>query len=198
MVRILSLILLSAELRAESPTEADKFLADFGQRAILELTDASASESEKADRFRSLLDEGFDIPLIGQFIVARYWRGASAAEREEFLELFREYLVQRFLPLFALYDGQAFETDGLRLDSKNEAIAWVTIFFDSESGEPFRTDWRVRLRDGRYEILDVKAEGTSMAITLREEYGAVLKRSGGLAGLNAALRKQIAKGAEQS
>jgi phospholipid transport system substrate-binding protein len=48
-----------------------------------------------------------------------------------------------------------------------------------ERGEPVRIDWRVRRRDDGYRIVDIVAEGISIAVTLRSEYTSVLKQNGG-------------------
>ena len=59
-------------------------------------------------------------------------------------------------------------------------------------GEPVNVTWRVR-RDGQtYRVIDIVAEGVSMAITLRSEYRSYIMRHGGrVAPLIAALRKRI-------
>jgi phospholipid transport system substrate-binding protein len=67
---------------------------------------------------------------------------------------------------------------------------------DRIQGEPYRVSWRVRESDGSFKILDIVAEGVSMAITLRSEYGTVLKNNGGqLPPLTDALREKVARGA---
>jgi phospholipid transport system substrate-binding protein len=55
-------------------------------------------------------------------------------------------------------------------------------------------DWRVRKADGRFKIVDVHVEGVSMALTEREEFGSVIQRKGGVAGLNKALEEKFARG----
>lgn len=180
---------------ASGPGEPGEFLRDFGKRAVAQLTDASASQEQKEQRFRALLADGFDIEAIAQFIVARYWRGASQEQRAAFVDAFEDYLVQRFLPLFNEYEGEEFAIEQVRADSNRDNIAWVTMRFDRPQGEPVRMDWRIRHDDGSYDILDVKAEGASMAITLRDEYNAVMRREGGLEGLIRVMREQLAKGA---
>src|SRR3546814_13407450 len=61
---------------------------------------------------------------------------------------------------------------------------------------PYTTLFRSRETDGTFKILDIVAEGVSMAITLRSEYGAVLKNNGGqLPPLTEALREKVARGA---
>ena len=46
-------------------------------------------------------------------------------------------------------------------------------------GEAIHVNWRVRKHGEGYKIVDIIAEGISIAVTLRSEYVSVLKRNGG-------------------
>ena len=96
--------------------EPDVFIAEFGTSAIEQLTDGEASDEELNSRFRNLLSEGFDIPLISQFVAGRYWRAATEEERADFQSVFEDYLEQRFRPLFARYQGETFAATRVRID----------------------------------------------------------------------------------
>jgi len=193
---VLLLGLLLAPLPALAQGGPSAFLKGFSQEALQELTDKSASDAQKEQRFRSLLKQGFDVPTIAQFVIARYWRAASDTEQQEFIQVFEDYLVQRFLPLFAQYDGQGMKVGEARSDSGNKQLFWVPLQIDQSGGQqPIQTEWRLRSVSGSYKILDVRAEGASMALTLRDEYASVMRQKGGLAGLTQALKEQIAKGA---
>lgn len=180
---------------ASAQDNPEEFIQDFGATALQQLTDQSISTDEREQRFRSLLQEGFDLRSISQFIIARHWRSASEEERKEFIQVFEDYLVQRFLPLFERYQGETFQTEGARVDSRNEDLSWVRVQFDRPQGDPVNTQWRVRHQDGRYNILDVRAEGASMALTLRDEYGSVMNQRGGLSGLIDVLNQKLDQGA---
>ncbi len=180
---------------ADGAGQPDTFLVQFGNKAISELTDPSLSEDAQSERFRQLLYEGFDIPLISQFVAGRYWRNADETTRQDFVQVFEHYLDQRFRPLFRRYQGQQFSTTGVRTDSDKPQLSWVTMAVDVGSSSAARLEWRVRADNDGYKILDVKAEGVSMAQTLRDEYGAVARSQGGLPGLTRVLREKIAQGA---
>ncbi len=175
--------------------QPDAFLKDFADRAIASLTEEGVEDRELASRFGELLQEGFDIPQISQFVTARYWRGASDEQKEAFYNAFRGYLIQRFLPLFDEYKGQEFETGQVRSDAGEEDVSWVTIEIDvGQSGQQAQTEWKVKnTGDSGFKIQDVKAEGTSMAITLRDEFQTFMRRKGGLDGLIEALQRQAEK-----
>ncbi|MDF2094869.1 MlaC/ttg2D family ABC transporter substrate-binding protein [Aquibaculum arenosum] len=192
----LTLLLFTAvPLSAQANEGPDAFLRDFGQRAVEQLSNDSVPFEQREAEFKAMLDEGFDLEAISRFIIARQWRGASEEDQQAFIAVFKDYLSQRFLPLFEEYSGESFATNGVRPDSDNEDLSWVRISFQSPNGQPVNTDWRLRRVNGSYKILDVRAEGASLALTLREEYASVMRQEGGLAGLVTRLEEQVARGA---
>lgn len=184
---------LALAVPAAAAESADQFLKRYGEEALAELTAPGLSEEDLAERFAELLDEGFDVPAIGQFVVARYWRSADEEQRREFLAVFRDYLTQRFLPLFRDYEGQGFDTQRPK-PTDHEDLVWVPLHL-STGGDSVRTEWLLRNEDGGYKIVDIKAEGTSMAITLRDEYASVIRREGGIEGLTSEIRRLLEQGA---
>lgn len=188
--------LTAAPAGAVDSKRAADFLVNLQERAAGQIGDTSISEEEKENRFRALFNENFDVPAIGRFVIARYWRGASEADREAFLNVFEDAMVQRFLPLLAENSSERFQIGNVTQDSNSENMALIDSRIDRPEGEPYRVAWRVRETDGQFRILDIVAEGVSMAITLRSEYGTVLKNNGGqLPPLTEALREKVQRGA---
>jgi phospholipid transport system substrate-binding protein len=193
---MLAVWLPAATAAALDTKQAATFLQSLQEEAASQLGDGSVSETEKEQRFRKLFNENFDVPAIGRFVVARYWRGASEADRAAFIEVFEDAMVQRFLPLLAENSSERFQIGNVALDGNAENMAMIDSRIDRAEGEPYRVAWRVREKDGQFKILDIVAEGVSMAITLRSEYGTVLKNNGGqLPPLTEALREKVERGA---
>ena len=56
-------------------------------------------------------------------------------------------------------------------------------------------EWRIRIIDGKYKIVDIVAEGVSLAMTLRSAYGAFISRHGGdVRALITNLREELVAG----
>lgn len=178
-VFLTALLLIAAAPAMAAQEKAGEFLENLGDEAIKELTDNSVSKNEREERFRSLFTKGFDVPTISRFVLSRYWRSATEQQQQQFLTVFEEVITQRFLPLFSQYSGQEFNVTRSKQDSSNPDIAIVSSKLERTNGEPVQIDWRLRQRDGKFKILDVAVEGVSMAITLRSEYGTVIRRNGG-------------------
>jgi phospholipid transport system substrate-binding protein len=193
---LLAVFALPGPSLALDTKQAAAFLEDLQERAASRLGDTSVSDQEKEDHFRKLFNENFDVPAIGRFVIGRYWRGASDDDQKAFLAVFEDAMVQRFLPLLAENSSERFKIGTVTPDSRNENMALIDSRIDRPEGEPYRVSWRVRETDGDFKILDIIAEGVSMAITLRSEYGTVLKNNGGkLPPLTEALREKVNSGA---
>jgi len=151
---------------------AKSFIEDLGRRAIESLTKPDVSQSQLESNFQSLLEEGFDVRAIGRFVMRRYWDRMSPAQQDRFIPLFENRLKKSYANRFQEYRGVEFKVKDARQEG-NDIIVSSTI---QKPGGPLTpVDWRVR--DGK--IHDVKVEGVSMSITIRDEYSALVQSSNG-------------------
>ena len=164
---------------AETPQDAGVFLQSLTTRAIEQLTNSSVPVDVRKARFRTLFRETFDVAAIGRFVLGRYGRNTPKPVLEEFLLTFEDVMVERFAPQFAGYGDTRFTVSSVHpVDNKKQFIVSSAIT-PPDSETAVKIDWRVHQRDGGFKVLDIIGEGVSMALTLRAEYGSVLKSSGG-------------------
>lgn len=157
--------------------EAAQFIRDLSQRAIGDLTATGISDAERARRFAVLLHDNFDVPGIGRFVLGRFWRIATEAERSEYLKLFEEYLTQIYAGRFKEYAGENLRIDQARTGSDDEVIISSTIL-RSQIG-PTPVIWRARRDGGSFRVFDLSVEGVSLSITHRDDFAAVIQSGGG-------------------
>ncbi len=143
--------------------------------AILGQPDLDLADREK--RFGAILRSGFDIDLIGRFGVGRYWGGAADDQREDFLELFGDFVVVTYTPRFSNFAGEMVAVTGSReIDEKDVLV--TTEIGRGDQRPMILTGWRIRLRDGQPRIIDVMVEELSLVVTQRDEFASVLRRQG--------------------
>lgn len=182
------------DLRAEETPIA--FLENLQAVSKAELADTSRSETEREMRFRELFREKFDLPTIGKFVIGRFWKKADATEKESFLRVFEDAMVQRFLPIFSESGDLSLNFVSSAEDKKRKGVYLVNSILPLDNGERVKVVWRINIKNDQAKILDIVVEGASMAITLRSEYGSFLKGAGGqLAKLNNSLREKVDNGA---
>lgn len=169
--------------------EGGQFVTDLASRAIAELTTDALPAPERIARFRAMLTEAFDVPGIGRFVLGRYWRTATEAERAEYLKLFEDLIVQTYANRFQDFAGAQLRVLGTREGQDGDVVATVEATLPGKP--PARLDVRMRRNDGGFKIFDILVEGVSMSVTQRDEFAAVIQRNGGkVEGLLASLRQR--------
>lgn len=191
---LLVLAMMAAMVRsplADEGEAAAAFVRNFSDQAIAMLSDETLDDEARTREFRRLLKTGFQLELIGRFVLGRHWRSASAAEQVEFTQLFEDYLVASYARQFSEYGGEQLVVDGGRPKGKSGAIVMSRIV--RPEGAPFQVEWRLRHGDEGWRIIDVVVEGVSMAVTHRSEFSSVIASQGGsVAGLLEVLRSKTA------
>ncbi len=174
--------------------EAERFVKSLGDEAIVVLSTSDASEEQRKIRFRSLLDQGFAVDTIARFVIGRYWRAATPQQRQEYMSLFREFVLDTYARRLDGYSGETF--DVIKTLPIDETDTMVSTEIVRQNGPPIRVDYRVRVRNDGHRIVDVIVEGISLVVTQRAEFASVINRKG-LDGLLAELREFRAGGGSE-
>jgi phospholipid transport system substrate-binding protein len=188
----LGLTLLCGNAQAMQAADPSALISQLVGQAINVIADKNETADQRETKFRTLLQEGFDIPRISRFVLGRYWNGATDEQRKQFSELFEEWIVRTYAARFTQYSGEEIQVTGTR--SEGPATTVVVSQFVSPSGAPpAKLEWVVRKSgDNDFTVVDVSVEGVSMALTQRDEIAAVADRNGGtIEGLNRAMQDKI-------
>lgn len=180
------MILVAAPAANAAPKD---FIRDIADRAFASLGEDGISQDERTKRFRSLLNEAFDIPRIARFTLGRYWRVASESQQKEYTGLFEDFVVQAYANRFKDLGGKKLV---INQERELEQDATLVITEVEIPGQPsVKINWRVEKESAGYKIVDVMVEGISMSVTQRDEFAAVIRQNGGkVDGLIEALRKK--------
>lgn len=173
-----------------SPESAAQFVETLGNDALAILGAPDAAESESArEQLKLLMQRGFDLALIGRFVLGRFWRQATAGQQNEYQALFSKQILDSYAEKLSKTGGQGFSILGSKLLGETDAL--VKTRLESAVTPAVEASWRVRVIGGEHKVIDVVFEGVSMALSKREEFGAVLKREG-VEGLLKRLRAKAA------
>jgi phospholipid transport system substrate-binding protein len=189
---VVILLLIPGFAQAANPSEAARvFIVGLADTAIAALTPADISREERQARARVLLRANFATQSIAQFVLGRYWRNATPAEREEFITLFEDLVVATYADRFSRYTGQKLTVLGAATDGESGDTI-VNSQVQRAAGSPVRVDWRVRSEGDQLKVVDVIIEGVSMSQTQRAEFASVIRNKGGtLAGLLDEIRRRV-------
>lgn len=157
--------------------EAREFVASMARRGIDFLANPDLTMEQRSKEFEELLETSFDMNTIAKFALGRHWRTTTGEQRKEYLNLFKDMLIQVYSRRFSDYDGQDFIVNGARVQSEKDTI--VTSYIIPVEGPKIEVEWRVRRNGNDYKIIDVIVEGVSMGVTQRADFASVIQRGGG-------------------
>ena len=173
-----------------APQDPKAFIQTLGNEALGLLQQQELAPDQRVAQFRQLFVRGFDVDKISRLVLGRYWRKATAAEREEFRRVFEDFIVKTYADRLSNYSGETFTIQSAMKRNETESVVQSTIV--RPTGPPTRVDWRIDAASGEQRIVDVAIEGVSMLVTQRSEFASVIQSNGGkVSGLIEALRKQI-------
>lgn len=170
------------------------FVNGLVQQALTILRNPQMPDAQREERFSTLLHSGFDIPRIARFVLGRYWLSASDQERNQFGQLFADWIVRTYSARFKEYSGETIRIAGSRQESPTGYVVSSKLIH-ANGAPPATIYWHVRDNGGELKIVDVEVEGISMALTEREEIASVIQRNGGsIASLNQTLQQRLGAG----
>jgi len=180
----------ASKARAAPAQSAEAFITTLANDALKTLSE-KLPEAEIEKRFRVLLEKNFDLPRIGRFVLGRYWNGASDGEKRDFQKLFEDYVVRSYSLRFSEYSGETVKVTGSRPQSQENSIVASQIL-PTDGSPPVKLDWIVAKTGDDYRIIDVSVSGVSMSVTHRQEFAAVIEKTGGgVTALNKALQDKL-------
>ena len=161
-------------------------------RELVAAINGGAAVTQRREQVAAILRRAVDVEGVGRFILGRYWRVATPEEQAQYMRLFEETLIRNLSARFGEYQGVRFALG--RSQQRTEDDALVNTIVERPNLAPFSLDWRVGEVGGQPRVVDVIAEGTSLRLTTRSEYSAVISRNGGrVAALLDAMRNQVAQ-----
>lgn len=160
------------------------------------LTTVAAPELNKSVRrenFKLILHKYFAFEGLAKWVLGRYWRKTTEAERAEYLSIFEKYMVLSYADRLGNYGGEEMLID--KTEIKGEKDALVHTKLERLNGEqPVKIVWRVRCKSEVCKIVDVMVSGLSMGLTQQKEFTSVIRKNGGkISGLLTEIRNRVTK-----
>ena len=172
----------------------DEYLRTQIETVFEKLGDEQISEGERAERFRALITEIFDVKFISRFVLGPYWQETSEAERDRFSDLLIKLQVTRWSQRFKPRKGEGTMDIGRpRTDESGHYLVPMTLKRLGAEGAGVNLLWRLRETNDSFKVFDIMIEGTSMLIAHKSEYQSFIRRNGGVSSLINELETQVQK-----
>lgn len=180
-------ILAPATAWAEDTDQAEKFIDALLKDLSAVVNGGKPVEAQKA-AMRRIVYDAVDVDGVARFCLGRFWRTATPQQQKDYTEIFRNVMVSNITGKVGEYQGVSFMMG--KGQARAEEIA-VASTVNRPGNAPNKVDWLVAPVGGKLRVIDVVAEGTSLRLTQRSDYGAFLSRNNNdVQALIDALKKQ--------
>jgi len=179
--KLLALIAVGAALAAaaESAERSPQEVIETFHAELLSVMKA-ADELGYEGRFKKLtpiVSSVFDTRFMAQKSIGRYWKTISEKGQKRLLDTFRRYTVANYAGRFNAYTGEEFQTLGEEPSLRGTTLVHTILIIPAD--DDVRLDYRVRLVDGEWKIIDIYLDGTVSELAMRRsQYSSLIRREG--------------------
>jgi phospholipid transport system substrate-binding protein len=167
---------VASSVAAGEPTERLRTLFAEANRVLM-APDGGASLDKRVDAVRALVNEVFDTQEAAARALGREWQARTPVEREEFVRLYADLVERAYLAWIG--SRARVNGDGVRIAFESESVqgdrATVRTTLQTRAGDEMPVEYRMRRRDGRWVVLDVAVDGSSLADSYRAQFQRVLQ-----------------------
>lgn len=179
-------------VNADDKSDANAFVTGIGKQALAIITDKGKSREEQNVELQDLFINNVDIDWIGRFVVGRYWRTASDAQKNQYMTNYKAFIVSHYTSNFAEFTNANFLVTRVIEDGHGGDL--VTMRIKRPKAEDVVVDYTIRKgSDNNLKVYDITIEGVSMITTQRSDFTSYISQNG----LDA-LISQLAERAKQS
>lgn len=175
LLSISILLLLALPLYAGAPLDAVQASVNKVLDVLRDpkLKAASAKELKK-EKLMPIYERMFDDVELARRSLARHWNAMDAAQRQEFVLLFRQVLEKAYIDKIFAYSDEKVIFDREIMVSGNQAEVQTRIVTSSKEIPLY---YRVILKGGDWKVYDVVVENVSLAHNYRTQFNDILAKN---------------------
>ena len=134
-----------------------------------------AMVSQRRTALRRVMGDVIDFPEAAMRALGPHWRVRSAAEREEFVGLFRDLVTYSYVLRIEPYAGQRVAFTGESIEYGTATVRTKIVAPQGRADVPIA--YRMHERGTRWLVYDVAVEGVSMVANYRTQFNTVIQTS---------------------
>ena len=183
LLSIILCLLIIVNVSAKSKKDSNK-ITEKDVKEVIERMETSfnsimkndkLNQEEKNQEYKKLTSDLVDSQWIAKFILGTHWRELKPAQRKEFHDLYKEYLISNYMPKLQDFN-QDLTVDKVKKQRKDLYMAYCTT--KDLKNRDIKVEFRVIERDNNLYITDIIPEGISFISSQRTEIDSALTQKG--------------------
>lgn len=134
----------------------------------------------ESSRLYQIVDEmilpHFDFDAMSSWVLGKYWRKATPAQKQRFSAEFQRLLVRTYSNALLAAIGKKIEFLPLKSASKDEAIVRTEV--EQKGGFPIPIDYKMHFKNNKWQVYDVVIDNISLVLNYRTSFAKEIKDEG--------------------
>ena len=164
-------------VNAANFTEKDivNFITNMSNESQEILNNKKLSNQEKEEAYKKFSDKIVDSEWVARFILGSNWRQLNDSQRNEFQTLYKEYLLQNYMPKLKDYNT---DLKIVKVVKQKDNVYMVDTITKDKNNRDVNVAFRIGIRNDKIYITDIIPEGISFIGNQRSDIGNAIAKNG--------------------
>jgi phospholipid transport system substrate-binding protein len=175
------MMLFASSVKADAPPPPDAVITSAMHELQVEMDKSRDQFRENPALLRSVVDQiflpRFDTAFAAQRVLGKYWRDASDAQRQRFIDVFYRYLVNSYANYLLDFRGDEVQITPYS-GAADEKYPQVKTTVTLTKGDTASVNYVLRNVGNEWKVIDVIVEGISYVRSYREDFAPQIADNG--------------------
>jgi len=140
------------------------------------LKNKEMSSVDRLEKIETIAYAHFDFESMSRFVLAKNYSSLNDTQRKSFEEEFRKHISLTYGRRVENYSNESIETGEAREERNKDVTVQTKILGGAANGA--RIDYRMRQKDGSWQVIDVIIEGVSLVSNFRSQIQEIISSKG--------------------
>ncbi|MCE8014619.1 ABC transporter substrate-binding protein [Halomonas sp. MCCC 1A17488] len=182
LVAGLTLVLVSLSAVAAPERDPEQVIRDSIDGLMGQIDGRKEYYASNINELKSLVDDSLDdiadFRYIGASVMGRYFQNASPRQRSQFVDVFRQTLIDTYTKGLVTFDYRELRVLESRRASRHEDQASVAMEVVAMDGTVYPVSYTLRLSDGQWKVVNVIVNGINLGLTFRNQFDQAMRDHG--------------------
>ncbi|HIG40180.1 MAG: ABC transporter substrate-binding protein [bacterium] len=180
-VRVLAVCLLVATGNSFAVIDAHSAVQKATDELLTRLVEIQPLFETNPDEFYSTVDATLgsfvDFEGFSKGVMAKYFRRATDAQKEQFVSSFRQGLIQTYAKALIEFDNQEVLVLKPTTPQKKPDRAAITLEIHSKDAKVYKVDYTLVLIDEDWKLRNLTINGINIGLQFRSQFAAAMQKN---------------------
>ncbi len=151
------------------------------QDVLAILRDPKLSADDKREKVKLIAYGNINFEVMAQLSLGRFWRGLTDDQRTQYQQQFKQLITNTYGATTDNYTDEDVKVVGDRQEQDGDytVLTRITGTKEDKAGQEIaKVDYRLRLQDSQWKVIDFTVDGVSIVANYRSQFQDVMSNGG--------------------